>query len=510
MSRRSLSFAAPVALLFSFAASLAQAQTAPVPAPPAPPNAATPSPVAPVSPTPPPSAANASGAEAPERQLIETLEAKLQSMQTGNGLTADEAARRTLLNNPDVTAKQKSLAAADATVDATRADFYPKLGLSASYTRLSKFTPPPIAFVPNQPPLANPFPIVVNNYDARATLSVPLSDYVLRLSNAIASANHNKTAAKLDEQATRLSVARDARVYYYEWIRAQWVSYVAAKALEGARGHAQDATSSFNAGLVSRADVLRTVSQQKTAELGVARSLNNVSLAAEQLRVQMADPAPTNYEIGENIMADLPPYPAPPSPGAGYAEALEHRIEIRQLGESEAALREEAAVARAGNYPRLDARASAIYANPNQRYVPAAAEWHGTWDAGVVLSWTPTDIFGATARAKNAEAHADEVAARKISLKNALRLEVNQAMNALAEATFGVDVARDGRAAAEENYRVRRELFRAGKATTVEVTDAETELTQARLQAVNAMMDVRIARVELEHALGRDVGKDGQ
>ncbi len=167
-------------------------------------------------------------------------------------------------------------------------------------------------------------------------------------------------------------------------------------------------------------------------------------------------------------------------------------------------------MARAANYPRLDAQANAIYANPNQRYIPPSAEWHGTWDASIVLSWTPSDVFGATARAKTAEAQADEVVARKSALKNALRLEVNQAMNALAEATFGVDVSRDGRAAAEENYRVRRELFRAGKATTVEVTDAETELTQARLQAVNAQMDVRIARVELTHALGRDVGSEGK
>lgn len=502
MSRRSLSHAAPFALLLSLAGSLAQAQTAPAAAAPAAPGAP---PVAPP-PAAAPAAASAPSEDVPERKLIETLEAKLQSMQAGGGLTADEAARRTLVNNPDVTAKQKSVAAADASVDAARAGYLPQLKLQASYTRLSKFDLPPFNF--QGMALANPFPIIPNNYDMRATLSIPLSDYVLRVSNSLASAKHNKTAAALDEHATRLAVARDARVYYYEWIRAQWVSYVAAKALEAARGHAQDAKNAFDAGLVSRADVLRTISQQKSAELGVARSLNNVAITAEQLRVQMADPAQTNYEIGENILAELPPFAVPTSPGAGYAEALEHRIEIRQLGESEAALREEASVARAGNYPRLDAQANAIYANPNQRYVPPSAEWHGTWDASIVLSWTPTDIFSATARSKNAEAHADEVVARKAALKNALRLEVTQAMNALAEATFGLDVSRDGRAAAEENYRVRRELFRAGKATTVEVTDAETELTQARLQAVNAQMDVRIARVQLTHALGRDVGTD--
>ncbi|HEY3255911.1 MAG TPA: TolC family protein, partial [Polyangiaceae bacterium] len=450
MSRRSLSYAARFALVLSLAGSLAHAQTAPAAASPAPA-------AAPPGPTPtaaPPATASPAGTDAPERQLIETLEAKLQSMQSGNGLTADEAARRTLLNNPDVTAKQKSVAAADASVDAARAGYLPQLKLQASYTRLSTFPLDPLTFGTQTVP--NPFPIIPNNYDLRAGVNIPLSDYVLRISNQLASAKHNKLAAELDEHATRLAVARDARVYYYEWIRAQWVSYVAAKALEAARGHAQDAQNAFNAGLVSRADVLRTVSQQKSAELGVARSLNNVAIATEQLRVQMADPDQTNYELGENFLADLPPYAVPASAGAGYAEALEHRIEIRQLGESEAALRAEASVARADNYPRLDAHGTANYSNPNSRYVPPSADWHGTWEAGVVLSWTPTDIFGASARAKNAEAHADEVVARKAALKNALRLEVTQAMNALAEATFGVDVSRDGRAAAEENYRVRR------------------------------------------------------
>src|SRR6478736_163631 len=194
----------------------------------------------------------------------------------------------------------------------------------------------------------------------------------------------------------------------------------------------------------------------------------------------MLDNSQTNYEIGENILDELPPYPVPPTPDAGYAEALENRLEMRQLGESEAALRAEAAVARAGNYPRLDAMGGAVYANPNTRYTPPEAAWHGTWDASVVLSWTPTNIFGATAQAKTAEAHADEIAARKGALRNALHMEVSQAMNGLAEATFGLTVSRDNLSAADENYRVRRELYRAGKATIVEVTDAETELTRAR------------------------------
>jgi outer membrane protein TolC len=178
---------------------------------------------------------------------------------------------------------------------------------------------------------------------------------------------------------------------------------------------------------------------------------------------------------------------------------------MKQLGESEASLREQAATARAGNYPRLDAQGNVLYANPNPRYAPPVKEFNSSWDASIILSWTPTAIFGASAQAKTAEAHADEVAAKKGALKNGLRLEVNQAMNALAEANFGIEVSREGLVAAEENYRVRRELYRAGKATIVEVTDSETELTRARLDVVNANVDLRIARVALGHALGRDV-----
>lgn len=513
MSRRSLGLVASSALVLSIAGSaLAQAQPAPpAPAPPVPVAPATPPTQTSVSSTTIAAPIGPKGLEV--SKVTEDLNAKLAAMQgTPNGLTADEVARRTLVNNPDITAKQKSVAAADATRDETKARFYPKLDLSARYTRLSDLQTTCLSFSPGMPcvPSNAIFPVILNNYNLQATLSIPLSDYVLRLSNSMASANHNKSAAQLDERATRLSVARDARVAYYQWIRAQGGAYVAAKALESAQGHRQDAKNAFDAGLVSRADVLRTVSQQKTAELAVARTANNVAIATEQLRVFMLDNSQTNYEIGENILDELPPYAVPTTPDAGYAEALEHRLEMRQLGESEAALRAEAAVARAGNYPRLDAMAGAVYANPNTRYVPPDATWRGTWDASVVLSWTPTNIFGATAQAKTAEAHADEVAARKGTLRNALHMEVSQAMNGLAEATFGLTVSRDNLTAADENYRVRRELYRAGKATIVEVTDAETELTRARLEVVNSHVDVRIARVALQHALGRDVGSDGK
>ena len=54
---------------------------------------------------------------------------------------------------------------------------------------------------------------------------------------------------------------------------------------------------------------------------------------------------------------------------------------------------------------------------------------------------------------------------------------------------------------------MRRALFQNGRATSVELTDAETERSRAQLEAIATRIDQRIAAARLRHALGRDVGE---
>jgi outer membrane protein TolC len=99
-----------------------------------------------------------------------------------------------------------------------------------------------------------------------------------------------------------------------------------------------------------------------------------------------------------------------------------------------------------------------------------------------------------------------EVAANRRAFLEGLRLDVNQVLRLAEEARFEIGVAREAVSSAEESYRVRNELFRAGRATTVEVTDAETVLTRARSALVDAHVAGRVALAELRHSLGRDAG----
>jgi outer membrane protein TolC len=155
-------------------------------------------------------------------------------------------------------------------------------------------------------------------------------------------------------------------------------------------------------------------------------------------------------------------------------------------------------------YPRLDAFGNAYYANPNQRFVPQQKEWKATWDVGLSLTWTPNDMAVARASSSALEAQRRKLAAQREQLIDALRTEVFDAVQAVREAEVAIGASSRGLTAAEEAYRVRSEQFRLGRASSVELGDAEADLLRARLELINARVAQRVARVKLEHALGRD------
>jgi outer membrane protein TolC len=291
---------------------------------------------------------------------------------------------------------------------------------------------------------------------------------------------------------------------YYQWVRSQAREIIALSSLEQAKAHHLDATNAFQAGLVSKADVLRAEAAVKSAELFVEQTKNATAMGALALRVSMRDMSEEAYQVGEDIFAPAPELDTLPRPDVAYREALAARVELKSLGALSEALRAQADTEAAGAYPRLDAFGSFTYANPNQRYFPPENEWIPDWRVGAALTWTPTDIGGASAAAAASEAKAKELEAQAKSLKDGLRLEVEQALRAAEEARFAIQVTHHGAAAAEESYRVRRELFRAGRATLAELTDAEGALTNARLQMADAHVAARIALTQLRHALGRD------
>jgi outer membrane protein TolC len=493
---------AALALLLSATASLAAAEPPPPAAQPAPPPVAS--------------------------ARVTSLDAYLASIggQAG-GLTSDEVARRAAATSFDVQARHAELEAAGAAVDQALVAFFPRLSAVARYQRLSPLDADVLGYLVGPQDQKNPplgplqagtplavvplsFPVLLNQTLIQASLSIPLSDYVLRISQGYAAASRSEKAAGLNEEAQKLKVALDGRVAYYTWVRARLQSFVAGRALAQARQHLVDVQHAFEAGAVSKADVLRVEAQVASAELLVQRAGGLASVSEIGVRTAMHEPAPRAYSLGEDLRsAALPAAPAADA-DALYDEALSRRLEIRALDQTAFSLREQAKIARASFGPRLDAIGDVTVANPNQRVIPPTDKFIATWSVGVQASWTLNDIAVGAAQAKGAEARRAQVEAQKHALADALRMEVAQAVQAVRDAEVAAGTTARALAASEESYRARRELFLNGRATSVELTDAETELTRAELEVINARVDQRLSAARLAHATGRDVSAAAQ
>jgi outer membrane protein len=417
------------------------------------------------------------------------------------GLTSDAAARRALQTSPEDRSRAADVESAEADVAKANIGYYPRLALSARYTRLSAVAQPVLAVVGGQP---ISFPVVLDNYALQANVTVPLSDYLLRIRQSHDAALSAQEAAEMSREATRRTVAAQAKLHYYSWARLHMQEAVTLQSVEQAKRHLELTQAGKDAGRTPEVDVMRAESAVASAELLHERSINAAVIAEERLRTLLHESSSGPYLIGEDILSPLPAEPAG-DPDALFSEALRKRPEMRAFERSDSSLKEQRSATRSAGLPRFDAFGNGYVANPSQRIFPQREEWKATWDVGVQLTWSPNDTGTTDAAMRSVDAKRRKLDADRAAVKDALRDEIRAALVATKEAIVAAETAKRGLSAAEESYRVRRELSELGRATDVELIDAETDVLRARLEMIQALVDARVAHVQLSHAVGRDV-----
>jgi outer membrane protein len=219
------------------------------------------------------------------------------------------------------------------------------------------------------------------------------------------------------------------------------------------------------------------------------------------LGMLMHDPSVADVAVLDEIEAPLPPLTE--AKEALIEQAKQKRYEIQVLRTMIRGNELSLDAYSADQLPKFLVGGSAELANPNQRYSSFEHAWNGSWALFAALAWSPNDYVAAdksqgVVRASLAQAQADIA-----TLEDAIRIEVSQAYEDYKAAQAALDASHAAIAFAEESYRVRRAQFQAGAAVARDVIDAEAAQRQARLELVNAAIDVRIASVRLDRALER-------
>jgi outer membrane protein TolC len=119
--------------------------------------------------------------------------------------------------------------------------------------------------------------------------------------------------------------------------------------------------------------------------------------------------------------------------------------------------------------------------------------------------WDNANRELAYVRAKNAREVARAV---RSDLERAAEADVTSAWEAYQTARVTTDYSEHGLVIARENYRVQEARYRAGASTILDLIDAQSSLTEAQAELVQARYAARLALAGLEAILGRRLFSD--
>lgn len=431
------------------------------------------------------------------------------------GLTADEAGRRAAETSAEAAAAEQNVARARAGVNQAGSAFVPEVELrlqamrrnelgSQSAGRVVVAPQAPLGPLPAGATLVNAengFPSLNRSYSAEARVTVPLSDYALRIARNYAAARHREESARRLALAEKSNRAAAAKLAYYRWAGAKLEVLVAGQLAQDGRDRLADVRYRRVAGSAAADELSRAEALERQAAFRLVAA-NNLH-ALEQMRLKTLLHADEAFELGEDVTS----FPAAWNPGELDKladEAVARRWEVLALESDSLAAERQADAARTAAWPRLVGFGNVIDGNPNPRYVVQEDEWNTTWEVGAALVWQPHELWRAGAEAAGLRAEGARLEAQRRALGDAVRLEVWESLTEWTNAEAGLLPAVASLRAAEERRRVGGERVRAGKATEIDLLEADSALTQARVDLITAIVRIKSARVALLHAVGRE------
>ncbi|MBL8788698.1 MAG: TolC family protein [Deltaproteobacteria bacterium] len=387
--------------------------------------------------------------------------------------------------------------------------FLPRVDLQARYTRIAEeeggSIDPGIPGVTVTIPGAQP-----NQWHFGVGVSLPVSDWFLRSDKASEAGRRAAAASTWKAAAARRRAALDATLAYWDRVRIGRALAVSNQTIDDAKARLAEADKRVRAEVASTADLELAKVRVAEAELQQATLASTQELVEAQLRALLDLPVAATLTIVDDAAATPEAAPASAAPATSaadlaalIADAWRDRPEPRALNEAEAAYRAELGLAEVKRLPRFDVVANAQVVNPNPRAFPQKDAFSATWDVSAVVSWNVNGLWETAPAADEVRAKVLALDADRRALDDGLRLEIAAALRVLRDATAKEQSSRAMLAAATEGHRVRTRLYALGKATAVEVAEAETQLERARLGLVDAAIDRNVGEARLRYAVGR-------
>jgi outer membrane protein TolC len=248
-------------------------------------------------------------------------------------------------------------------------------------------------------------------------------------------------------------------------------------------------------------DILKLQVQVSEAEYRLLEANNQKQLAMMGLNNALRLPLTTNLETTDNPSEAGIQIPIDKM----LTDAIEFRPDVKAADFRVKASASQVKVAEASWYPQVSVFAEYNYNNPNMRIVPARSQFDDTWAAGIQLTMDVWNWGLNSSQTQQAEAQLAQAIDADLLTKESIQIEVMQAYTLMKQASDKIPVTETSIKQAEEQVRTINLRFKNGNAIMTDVLDAETALLLAKMNKVQAIIDLEIAKVKLEKSIGHSL-----
>ncbi len=299
-------------------------------------------------------------------------------------------------------------------------------------------------------------------------------------------------AARLDQLARQDQVKFRIADTFFKLKSALQMTEVTQKAVEQVQAHLKTAKSFNEAGLVGRDDVLRAETMLAKVQDQHNQVLSGVALARAALAIQMGLPPST-------MLVPAGDYPdPPPEPSLSEEKAVERALNERPEVDS---IEQRGRMAEAGWHASIGALIPTIAGVFRYSHFEGSKfQREDSCFVGAQLQWNFWDLGRDILKMKSVGHDRDKARAALAGIRDQILLDVKKSWLDLKTARSSLESNRAAITSAEENLRVVSRKYEASTATSVEVLDAQSALTQARAGYSVALFGYYTAYANLQRA----------
>jgi outer membrane protein len=406
-------------------------------------------------------------------------------------ISLDEAVRLAQHNSPTTIQARNALRVGRMTVTNALSQFLPNLGVSARAGNSNG-----VAFIQGK---ATPYVGDPWNYSKGYGANLLLFDGGQRWFNYRA-AQASLQASAENDLLQQFNVALSVKQQYYGVLAARETEAAAQRQLEQADQQLRVTSARVRAGAAIHSDSLRSAIAVGTAKLAIINAQNNLRFANASLTRLVASPAEVTA-----IASDTSEVPRIELDSAVIEKLAEDGPGVRQAS---ALLDASRGNKRAALTPYLPT-VSMNYSYGTSKSSPTF-DWGGgpassSTSYSFSLNFTVFNNFGRELNVMTATVAEENAQASLRDAKLAVHENLAQYLGAFRTATQTIELQLLQIAAAQDDFHAQQQRYALGSASLLDVLTSQSALDNARTGLINARLQARTAKAQLEALVGREL-----